>query len=83
MGFALAAHPYLPLLGSHLPPVELRLFKVRRITIKLHWGSHDGGQKNAHQPIFPYNITENSRISLAHNSVFVVLNTSNLLHMFW
>ena len=53
---------------------ELRLFKVQKISIQMHCGSHDGGQKNAHQPIFPYNIIENSQTSLAHNSVLIVPN---------
>ena len=30
-----------------------------------------GKKVNAHQPIFPYNIIENSPTSLAHNSVFI------------
>ena len=34
-------------------------------------GSHVGGLKNAHQPIFPYNIIENYLASLACNSVFI------------
>ena len=29
------------------------------------------GQKNVHQPIFPYNIIKDSPASLAHNSVFI------------
>ena len=32
-------------------------------------GSHVGGQKNAHQPIFPYYIIQNYPTSLAHSSV--------------
>ena len=32
------------------------------------------GKKNAHQLIFPYNITENSPTLLAHNSVFICSN---------
>ena len=40
------------------------------ISVFLYCGSHVGGHKNAHQPIFPYNIIENSPISLAHNTVF-------------
>ena len=39
--------------------------------MQLYCGSHDGGQKNAHQPIFPYKVIENSLTSLAHNSVFI------------
>ena len=40
----------------------------------LHCGSHDGGQKNAHQPIFSYNLIENSLTSLAFNFVFIAPN---------
>ena len=40
------------------------------MSIHLYHGSHVGGQKNGHQPIFPYDIIENSPTSLAHNSVF-------------
>ena len=50
---------------------ELQLFKVQKIFIRLYCGSHVGGQKSAYQPIFPYNIIENSPTSLAPNSVFV------------
>ena len=35
-----------------------------------------GGQKNAHQPIFPYSIIEKSPASLAHDSIFVDRNKS-------
>ena len=34
-----------------------------------------GGQKNAHQSIFLYNIIQSSRISLARNSVFIGPNS--------
>ena len=44
----------------------------------LYSGSHVGGQKNANQPIFPYNVMKNSPISFAHNSVFYG-PTSNLV----
>ena len=57
---------------------ELRLFKVRKISTRLYCGSHDGGQKNAHRPIFPYNIIENSQTSLAHHSVFIGPNNLKL-----
>ena len=50
---------------------ELQLFKVQKISIHLYFGSHVGTQKNAFQPIFPYNIIEKSPTSLAHNSVFI------------
>ena len=33
--------------------------------------NHVGGQKNAQQPIFPYDIIENSPTSFANNSVFI------------
>ena len=33
--------------------------------------SHYGGQKNAHQPNFPYNLTKNYPTSLVRNSVFI------------
>ena len=64
---------------------ELQQFKVERISIHLYCGSHDGGQKNAHQSLFPYGIIENSRTSLAHNSVLIVQITSNLvqMHVVW
>ena len=54
---------------------ELRLLKVGKISIHLCCGSHIGGQKNAHQPIFPYSIIENSPTSLGHKSVFIGPNT--------
>ena len=53
---------------------ELQLFKVAQISIHLYWSSHVGGQKNAHQPIFPLNVIENSSTSSAHNSVFIGRN---------
>ena len=40
----------------------------------IYCGSHDGGQRNAHQPIFPYNVIENSLTSLACNFVFIGQN---------
>ena len=45
-------------------------------------GNHVGGQKNAHQPIFPHNIIENSPTSSAHNSVFIDPKTSNLVERY-
>ena len=36
----------------------------------VYCGSHVGGQKNAHQPVFPYNVIENYPTSLALDSVF-------------
>ena len=45
----------------------------------LYCCSHDGGQKNAYQPIFPCNIIEISLTCLDHNSVLVLM-TSNLIH---
>ena len=53
---------------------ELRLFKVGKISIHLYCGSHVGGQKNAHQPIFQYNIIKNSPTSLTYNSAVFVPN---------
>ena len=50
---------------------ELQLFKVQKIPIHFCCGSHVGGQNNAHQPIFPYDMIENCINSLAHNSIFV------------
>ena len=50
---------------------ELQLFKVRKISTHFYRGSHVGGKKNAHQPIFPHIIIENSLTSLTHNSVSV------------
>ena len=44
------------------------------ISIHLHYGSHVGGQENALQPIFPYNIIENFPTSFACNSLFVGSN---------
>ena len=64
---------------------DLRLFKIRKISIQLYCGSHDGGQQNAHQPIFPYNMIGNSQTSLAHNSVFIVPKNFKLVqrHVVW
>ena len=53
---------------------ELRLFKVGKISIHLSCGSHVGGQNNAHQPIFPYNMTANSPTSMAYTSAVFVPN---------
>ena len=48
---------------------ELGQFKVLKISIHLYCGSHVGGQKNALQPIFPYNIIEkNPPTFFPHNS---------------
>ena len=44
------------------------------MSIHLYCDSHVGAQKNAHQPIFPYNIIESYPTPLAYNSVFVGLN---------
>ena len=51
----------------------------------LYCGSHDGGQENAHQPIFAYNIIENSQTSFARNSGFFGPNDFNLVqrHVLW
>ena len=54
---------------------ELRQFKVYKISVPLYCGAHDGGQKNAHQPIFPYNVIKNSPTSLACN--FVLIGPNN------
>ena len=43
-------------------------------SIHLYCGSHVGGQKNTHQPIFPYNITENFPASFVRSSVFLSPN---------
>ena len=40
-------------------------------SVHLYCDSHVGRQKNAHQPISPYNIIENSPTSLAYDSVFI------------
>ena len=53
---------------------ELRLFNVGKISIHSSCGSHIGAQNNAHQPIFPYNVTANSPTSLAYNLAVFVLN---------
>ena len=45
------------------------LFKVLKISIHSYWGSHVGGQENAHQSIYPYNITENSPNSFTRSFV--------------
>ena len=51
---------------------ELQLVKVLKISLHLYCGSHNGGQKNAHQLIFPENnIIGNSETSLVPNSVFI------------
>ena len=44
------------------------------IPVHLYYGSHVGRQKNAYQPIFPYNITEHFPTSVAHKSVFIGSN---------
>ena len=49
---------------------ELQLFKGQKMSIHLYCCSHVGGQKNAHQPIFPYSIIKSSLTSLANSSVF-------------
>ena len=54
---------------------ELQLFTVQKISIHLYGGSHADEQKNAHQPIFPFYIIENSPTSLTHNSVFFGRNS--------
>ena len=43
---------------------------LQEISIHLYCGSHVGGQKDGHQPIFPRNM-KNSPTFLAHNSLFV------------
>ena len=50
---------------------KLCLFKVLKISIHSYCDSHVGGQENAHKPIFPNNIIENSPTSFARNSVSV------------
>ena len=64
---------------------ELRLFKFGKISTHLSCGSHVGAQNNAHQPIFPYNVTANSPTSLAYNSAVFVPNNLNLVqrHVIW
>ena len=54
-------------------PINARVTAVQSLkdSIQLYCGSHDGGQKNGHQPIFPYYVIENSPTSLAPNSVLV------------
>ena len=61
------------------------MFKVRKIPIHLYCSSHVGGQKNAHQPIFPYNIIENSPYSLPLTLLSRIQITSNLIqrHIVW
>ena len=49
---------------------ELKLFKVHKISMHLYCNSHIGGQKNAHQPIFPHSIIVNFLTSWATNSAF-------------
>ena len=54
-------------------PINVKVMAVQSFE-NLHTficGSHVGGQENAHQPIFPYNIIENPPASFACNSVFV------------
>ena len=58
-------------------PINARVTAVQsleNLSIHLHCGSHVGRQKNAYQPIFPYNIIETSATSLAHKPVFVSPN---------
>ena len=64
---------------------ELRLFKVYKTSIHLYCDSHDGGQKNAHQPIFSFNVIEGSPTSLACNFVFIGPNNLILVqrHVVW
>ena len=58
---------------------ELLLFKIWKISIRLYCSSHVGGQNNAHQLIFPYNIIENPPIYLDHKSSFIGPNNFNLV----
>ena len=50
---------------------KLQLFKVLKISIHVYCSSHVGGQEDTYQPIFLYNIIDNSPTSFACNSVFV------------
>ena len=56
-----------------------QLSKVQKVSIHFYCSSHDGGQKNVHQLIFPCNITENSPTLLAHNSIFICPKTSFMI----
>ena len=65
------------LLESSKHPFRIFFLKnICEFNYRFYYGSHVGGQKNAHQLIFPYNIIENSPTSLAHNSAFIVPNIS-------
>ena len=50
-------------------------FESAVVSILIHYNI--GGQQNAHQPIFPYNVIVSSSSSLAHNSAFIVSNNFN------
>ena len=55
-------------------PINARVLAVQslgNLHTFIYCGSHDGGQRNAHQPIFPYNVIENSLTSFACNFVFI------------
>ena len=58
-------------------PINARATAVQSLEnpIHLYCSSHVGGQKAAHQPIFPYNTIESSPTPLAHNSAFDGPNT--------
>ena len=60
-------------------PINAKVIAVQNLEnfIRLYCGSHDGGQENAHQPIFPYNIIENVPTSFVHNSVLIGPNDFN------
>ena len=52
-------------------PINARVIAVQKLESLytfVYCGSDVGGQKNSHQPIFPYNITE------IHNSIFIDTN---------
>ena len=55
--------------------INARVTAVPRLENLYTSGSLDRRKKNTHWSIFPYNIIENSQISLVHNSVFTVPST--------
>ena len=64
-------------------PIDIPVWQLstvsKKVSIHFYCSSHDGGQKNARQLIFPCNITENSPTLLADNSVFICPKTSCMI----
>ena len=56
--------------GQYTKNARVEAVQSLEISTHLYCGSHVGRQKSACQSIFPYNMTHNSLIYLAHNSVW-------------